>query len=325
MRCKDPGKNKGLPANLSRRACLGMGGGALLALRTARASASPEDFRARLEGPILSVPTVYTESFDLDLKGIRKIVDTGIRAGCHVVALTAGNSQYDRLTYDEIKRLTQALVRFVNGRGLTIAASGPWWTGQAVEYARFVTAAGADALQVFVPPYGDDDMLFQHFQQIARATKLGIVLHGQVSFPLLQKLMTLDSVVAYKEEYPPAYSVEVFARYGKRMNIFAGGQKSRFLMFQPYGMSPYYSTFSTFAPEIPKRFWSACEKKDFDAARQVVLDCDVPFFHAWSHPFWRATLEFFGIARRYVRPPDRTFDVQQVKELKALYASMRLA
>ena len=325
MSWNDPRKDTSLPNNLSRRACLEVAGGAFLALRTARASASPDDFRVRLEGPILSVPTVYTESFDLDLEGIRKIVETGVRAGCHVVALTAGNSQYDRLTYDEIKRLTRTLIRHVNGRALTIAATGPWWTGQAVDYARFATAAGADALQVFVPPYGDDDMLFHHFRQIAAATNLGIVLHGQVSFPLLAKLMTMDSVVAYKEEYPPAYSVEVFARYGKRMNIFAGGQKSRFLMFRPYGMKAYYSTFSTFAPEIPRRFWSACEKKDFDAARQVVLDCDVPFFHAWSHPFWRATLEFFGVAKRYVRPPDRTFDPQQVKELKSLYASMRLA
>ena len=109
------------------------------------------------------------------------------------------------------------------------------------------------------------------------------------------------------------------------LHIFAGGQKSRYLMFQPYGMQAYYSTFSTFAPEIPKRFWAACEKKDFAAARDVVTRYDVPFFHEWSHPFWRATMEYFGVAKRYVRPPDRSFTDQQVKDLKTFYTKLGLA
>src|SRR4051794_26946922 len=119
--------------------------------------------------------------------------------------MTAGNSQYDRLTYDEIKKLTQRLVQSAKGRGLTIAATGPWWTGQCVDYARFAAQAGADAVQVFLPTYGDEDMLFDHFRQIAAASKLSIVLHGQVPLPLLKRLMTIESIVAYKEEYPPAY------------------------------------------------------------------------------------------------------------------------
>ena len=104
-------------------------------------------------------------------------------AGSHVFALTAGNSQYDRLTYDEIKGLTATLVKAVNGRGMVIGATGPWWTGQAVDYAKFAESAGVDAVQVFLPAYGDEDMLFDHFRQIAAATKCAIVLHGQVPCP----------------------------------------------------------------------------------------------------------------------------------------------
>lgn len=305
----------------TRRQCLSIAG-ALVATRSAHGAVSPDTFRKQLRGPILSVPTVYNEDFSLDLDGFGRIVETGIRAGAQVFALTAGNSQYDRLTYDEIKQVTRRLVQSAAGRGLTIAATGPWWTGQCVDYARFAAAAGADAVQVFLPPYGDNDMLFDHFRQIAAASKLSIVLHGQVPLPLLKRLMTIESIVAYKEEYPPAYSVEVFSLYGNRMNIFAGGQKSRYLMFQPYGMQAYYSTFSTFAPEIVKRFWSACEAKDFNAAREVVLRYDVPFFEAWSHPFWRATMEHFGIAKRFVRPPDRGFTPQQVKDLAGFYRKL---
>ena len=47
----------------------------------ATARITPEDFRRRLRGPILSVPTVYNADFSLDFDGIRKIVDTGANAG----------------------------------------------------------------------------------------------------------------------------------------------------------------------------------------------------------------------------------------------------
>jgi hypothetical protein len=112
--------------------------------------------------------------------------------------------------------------------------------------------------------------------------------------------------------------------YGKRLNIFSGGQKSRFLMYQPYQMQAYYSTFSTFEPSVPRKFWKACESGDTAGAVQVVKRYDVPFFAKFSHSFWRATLEHFGTARRFVRPPDRAFTAAQTAELKVFYNSLGL-
>ncbi|MEP6536881.1 MAG: dihydrodipicolinate synthase family protein [Bryobacteraceae bacterium] len=272
---------------------------ALVAARPSQAAVTPVQFKEKLTGPICSVPTPYTERFAIDHAAIKRIVECGLKAGSHVFALTAGNSQYDRLTYEEIKALTSTLVQAVNGRGMVIGATGPWWTGQAVDYARFAESSGVDAVQVFLPAYGDEDMLFDHFREIAGAGKCAIVLHGQVPMPLLKRILTFDSIVAYKEEYPVIYSVDVFTQYGKRLNIFAGGQKSRYLMYQPYGMQAYYSTFSTFEPSVPKKFWQACERGDTPAAIDVVKRYDVPFFAKFSHPFWRATLETFGTASRF--------------------------
>src|SRR3954462_12719540 len=95
----------------NRRDLLALGAGALVAARSAHATPSPDEFRRRLTGPILSVPTVYTEDFRIDPDGLRKIVDTGVKAGSHVIALTAGNSQYDRLTFEEIKQLTRTVAQ----------------------------------------------------------------------------------------------------------------------------------------------------------------------------------------------------------------------
>ena len=314
--------------SLSRRKMLGLAAAGLLNIpgpRSARAAGSklsPEEFRKRLRGPILSIPTVYTKDFQLDMQGVRNQIERASKAGVKVFALTAGNNQYDRLTYQEIRRLTSVMIETVAGRGLTIAATGPWWTGQAVDYMRFAAAAGADCVQVLLPRHGPPERLLGHFQKIAAAADISIGLHGKVPLPALKQLVTIDQVVAYKEEYPQSYSMEVFHLYGKRLNIFAGGQKSRFLFYQPYGMQAYYSTFATFAPEIAMKFWRAAERGALDEARRVMFEYDIPFFQKWSHAFWRATLEHFGVAQRWLRPPEKSFTDKQMTEVGAFYRQL---
>lgn len=293
------------------------------------AAVTPEEFRRKLEGPICSVPTVYNEDRSLDLVSFRRIIDTGAKAGAVAFALTSGNSQYDRLSYDEIKQLTRTLVDAVAGRGLTIGATGPWWTGQAVDYARFAAEVGVDAVQVQLPAWGDAASIVEHYRGVAHAAKRAIVLHGQVPVPVLRKLVEIDEISAYKEEYPALYSREVFEEFGGRINIFAGGQKGNFLAFRPYGMKAYYSTFSTFAPPVTKRFWHAVKSGDMKDASEVVMKYDVPFFRGtplggWTQAYWRATLEVFGVAKRYMRQPEVTLADREVAGIREFQRKLGL-
>lgn len=299
-------------------------GGIPTPLRAEKSRTTPTGFKQLLTGPILSIPTVYTSERKLDGDGIRKMVELAWKAGVKVYSLTAGNSQYDRLTYEEIKELTRIAVEAAAGKGILIAATGAWWTGQAVDYARFAESIGADALQITLPAGAGDDQLLAHLQAIASSARLGLVLHGQPSLRLLERLLAIESLVALKEEYAVEYTVPVYQRFGDRLNIFAGGGKARFLMYQPYGMRAFYSTFATFAPQIGIRFWNAAQRGDVKTARDIIFRYDVPFFERWSHGFWRATLEHFGVAKRYLRPPDETFTNQQMVEVRAFYSGLGL-
>jgi dihydrodipicolinate synthase/N-acetylneuraminate lyase len=293
----------------------------LFAMSAAAVPITPSEFRTRLEGPICSAPTVYRKDFQLDSEGFRRILDKGVASGCKVFTLTAGNNQYDRLTYEEIRQLTRTLVEGVRGRGLTIAATGNWWTGQAADYARYSASLGAGAVQVMLPASGDPDLLYAHFARVAEVG-LPVVIHGQVPLPLLERLMKNDAVAAMKEEYPPLYSRDVFDRYGKRLNVFAGGQKGGFLMYQPYGMRAWYSTFSTFAPPVAVRFAEAARRGDTAAMVEVIRKYDIPFFRKWSHTFWRAVFEARRIAERWLRPPDRSASDTEVAEAGAFLRSL---
>ncbi|HZP83072.1 MAG TPA: dihydrodipicolinate synthase family protein [Chthonomonadaceae bacterium] len=321
---------------LSRRAFLtGLAGAGLAAtpLRTlgeartmeqaARPRFSPEAFKQRVLGPILTVPTPFTRDFAVDYNGVRNMVNLGLANGVGVYELTAGNSQYAMLSYDEIKQLTRVLVEVVGGRGVVIATTGPWWTGQAVDYARYAEQVGADALQVLLPG-GSEDGYVTHFRKLAEATRLPLVLQGDPRPALIERLIEIPAIVSMKEDGSDAYYVDIQKRFGKRLAIFCGGQKRRYLLAQPYGSPAFFSFFITFAPEVTVRFWQAVQKNDLEEARGIVAHYEKPVFDLClagprSFPaYWRAFLEVFGVAQRYVRPPEESCTEEDMQKVRAL-------
>ncbi len=321
-------------SQFSRRQFFKLGGVALAAQPLAAAlspaaspapdSVSPTDLKSRIRGPILSLPTMYTSDLKVDYASTERMADKAVKAGVRVFGLTAGNNQYDRLSYAEIKQLTKTMVDAVAGRGVTIAATGPWWTGSAVDYARYAESVGADAIQLLNPAYGDDEHRFQHYQQVAEATRLGIVVHGAVTLPFVKRLMAIDKIVAMKAEFTVTQTANFYEALKGRWNIFQGGQKSNFLAYVPYGMQAYYSTFASFSPETAMEFWQLYQTQSLRQAGDWVLKYDVPFFEKWSHPFWRATIEYFGLGSRYLRPPEETFTDAQMADVRKFYEGLGL-
>jgi dihydrodipicolinate synthase/N-acetylneuraminate lyase len=257
----------------------------ILAAPARKSPLTPQEFQTKIVGPVLSVPTCYRKDLSLDMQGMQRIVELGISSGCGIVTLTAGNNQYDLLSYEEIKNLTQEIIDAVDGRAVMIAATGKWETDQAVDYAKFASDRGADALQVTLPAMNDDRMI-QHFAAITSATPVGIVLHGDPPMPLLSRLLEMESVVAFKEEYTTIYSLQIYRAFGKQITLFAGGEKARLLTYYPYGMRAWYSTFMTFAPM--RTLWAriALDTPDQELDPQLKLIAVANQFRG-VHPFDR--------------------------------------
>jgi 5-dehydro-4-deoxyglucarate dehydratase len=287
---------------------------------------SSKEFHARLQGPIQSGHSPFTADFMVDYAGVRNMVARGLRYGIRVFAMTAGNGQYHSLEQNEIRAIAAAMVEAASDEAIVIAATGDWWTGLTVDYARYSEAIGADALQVMLPTRAESEpAIVQHFQAVASATKLPIVLHGHYSTPLLKKLLpAVPAIVAMKEDGELAYYIDRQIEFGDRLNIFAGGAESRFLVGQPYGAKAFYSTYSGFAPDISMRFWEAARRGDVKAAADITRRYDHPFISRFTHPFWHATLEYFGVAQRYMRPPQATYTDEQMVEVKAFFDAQGL-
>ena len=300
--------------------CASSGTKRRLSKRELKRPLDPQAFKEQLAGPILSLPTTFHEDLTVNHDAVYNMVNRAVRYGVPIVELTAGNSKYKLLSYGEVKGVTGAMVRATNGRGLTIAATGPWTTEQVIDYARYSEAEGADAVQILLPKdVEDEDALFEHFRAVATKTRLPIVLHGEYSLPLLRRLAEIDSIVAMKEDGRLTYYIDRSYEFGDRFEIFSGGAENRYLVGYPYGSRAFFSTYTGFAPDKPMMFWEAIQKDDLQRAVEITTTYDYPFIRRFTHPFWHATLEYFGVAKRYLRPPFETYTDEQMKEVKAFF------
>ena len=295
-----------------------------------RSPMPPRDLKKKIQGPIMSIPTPFTAEFAVDYQAVRNLVRQGLDHGIIVYELTAGDSKYAALSYEEIKELTRVLVEAVGDKGTVIAATGAWWTQRAVEYARYAESVGADGVQVLLPGSGSEDTYVAHYREIADATKLGIILHGNFPLPLVGRLTQIESVVGMKEDVSEKYYYDIQRKFGQRLAIFGGGQKWRFLIGHRYGSKGYLSTFSTFAPQIAVRFWKALQRGDLSAAHDIVLKYDQPLFDfclSGKRPFftyWHGIMECFGVTKRYLRPPAPSCDEEDMREVRAFVKTLAL-
>ncbi len=279
---------------------------------------TPAEFKEKLRGPIVSIPTPFTADLKIDEAGLRRMIAMDLQHDITIFELTAGDSQYTYLAYDEIKQLAHMVVDAAGTRGMSIIGTGAWWTDRAVDFARYVESIGGTAVQV-LKPAGDDDNVVEHYRKIANVVRLPIVLHGNFSMPLLEKLIGIESIVALKEDVTMEYYVNGEIRFGKRINCFSGGGLDWFMVGQPFGSIAYFDSYATFAPQITVRFREAAQRNDYPTEREIIEKYDHPFIENFSAPFWHATLEYFGVANRYLRPPQQTYTVAEMAKVKEFY------
>lgn len=280
---------------------------------------TPMDFKEKLRGPIVSIPTPFRADFHIDTVGLRNMLEMDLHNHITTFDLTAGDSQYAYLSYDEIKQVARLVTEVVGGRGITIVGTGGWWLERTIDFAKYAESIGATALQVLKPRGADGNDLVNYYRRIAQSTALPIVLHGNFPLPILARLADIKSVVALKEDVSLRYYINGIIHFGHRINCFSGGGLHWFLVGQPYGATAYFDSYATFAPEISLRFWHAVQKANYASEVQIIERYDHPFIENFSAPFWHATLQYFGVADRYLRPPQHSYTDAQMVQVKAFY------
>ena len=298
---------------------------------------TPDELKAALANPIVSLPTFYTRTGEQDLDSVRNTAEFSIEHGFRVLLLTAGDSNYDLQSEAQIRALARAVIEQARDRAAVLVGTAlPWWQDQIVDFARYVEDLGAAGVMVLRPPIsggnspGFEDPVFDLYQAVSKAVDCGLVLNGVFSMDLLKRLARIPNVVGLKEDAGDPWCHDALWAVGRDLAVFNGGQKWRFLYGVLWGMVGYMTSFGPLAPQVAHQFWEAVQQQDLFAAARIVDAYDNPYFeHSINHPKGfhptrQAAFEIFGRGPRWMRPPQPSLDEAEMDALREVFDRMGL-
>jgi len=152
--------------------------------------------------------TPFQPDFSLDEAAFRKLVQRQIRGGVDFLVPCGTTGENPTLTRREHLRVVQIALEESSGKIPVLAGAGGYNTHEVTELARELESLGADGLLSVTPYYNKptQDGLFQHYREIARSTRLPIVLYnvpGRCGTNLepstVKRLAELENIVGIKE------------------------------------------------------------------------------------------------------------------------------
>ena len=133
-----------------------------------------------IEGCLTAIVTPFRGE-RVDFESLARLVEWQIEQGIDGIGSVGTTGESATLDHDEHVAVIAATVRAAKGRVPVIAGAGGNATSEALALTKAAEDAGADALLHVTPYYSDrssQEGLYRHFQAIARATKLPVVLYN---------------------------------------------------------------------------------------------------------------------------------------------------
>jgi 4-hydroxy-tetrahydrodipicolinate synthase len=152
--------------------------------------------------------TPFQPDFSLDEAAFRKLVQRQIRAGVDFLVPCGTTGENPTLTRREHLRVVQIALEESSGKIPVLAGAGGYNTHEVIELAGELESLGADGLLSVTPYYNKptQEGLFQHYREIARSTRLPIVLYnvpGRCGTNLepstVKRLAEIENIVGIKE------------------------------------------------------------------------------------------------------------------------------
>lgn len=231
---------------------------------------------ATIEGCLTALVTPF-KSGRVDFETLAKLVEWQIENGVDGIVSVGTTGESATLDVEEHVAVIAATVKAARGRVPVIAGAGGNATSEALALTRASEDAGADALLHVTPYYNrpNQEGLFRHFEAIARATKLPIVLYNvpsRTACDLLTetvvRLADFDNVIGIKDATGNLVrGSELVAKVGERLAVLSGDDGTALPLYAVGGRG-VISVVSNVAPREMSDMWDAAKAGDWDRAKK---------------------------------------------------------
>ncbi len=233
--------------------------------------------RPVLEGAMTALVTPM-KGGAVDHEALTRLIEWQIASGIDAIVAVGTTGESATLDFDEHIGVIAHCVKVAAGRIPIIAGAGGNATAEALDLSRRAQDAGADALLHVTPYYNrpSQDGLFRHFEAIARATPLPVILYNvptRTGCDLLPdtvvRLTAIDNIVAIKEATGNlARATELIARLGARITVLSGDDGTAFPLYA-IGARGVISVVSNVAPAQMADMWDAAAAGNWARAREL--------------------------------------------------------
>jgi 4-hydroxy-tetrahydrodipicolinate synthase len=269
---------------------------------------------ATIEGCLTAIVTPF-KGGKVDFDGLAKLVDWQIEQGVDGIVAVGTTGESATLDVPEHVAVIAACVKAAKGRVPVVAGAGGNATSEALELTKASEDAGADALLHVTPYYNrpSQEGLFRHFEAIAKATKLPIILYNvptRTACDLLTetvvRLADFDNIIGIKDATGNLVrGSELVAKVGDKLTILSGDDGTAFPLYA-CGARGVISVVSNVAPRAMSDMWDAVKAGDWARAKQRHFELRVLnamlFFEPSPAPT-KAALSILGRCTLDVRLP----------------------
>jgi 4-hydroxy-tetrahydrodipicolinate synthase len=227
-----------------------------------------------------SIPALVTPFRDeaFDEEQFRGFVEWQIAQGSHGLVPVGTTGESATLSAAEQRRVIAACVDVAKGRVPVIAGCGSNSTAAVIAYMAAAQDAGADAALVVLPYYNrpSQDGIFQHYQAIARASSLPVIVYNvpgrtvtDILPETLARVAALPNVVGIKDASGDLSRVSAHRRLCGEGFVQLSGNDDMSLGFLAMGGVGTISVTANVAPRLFADFHTASLSGDHAAALAI--------------------------------------------------------
>ena len=216
---------------------------------------------------------------DIDEAALERLIKQQIKGGVDGIVPVGTTGESPTVDYEEHLEIIRLTVKFVGGRVKILAGTGANSTSEAVYLTQEAEKLGVDGSLQVAPYYNKptQEGLFQHFREIARNTRLPIVLYSipgrcgvEIGVDTVRRLArACRNIVGIKEAGGNCDRVsQLDAALGRRFEILSGDD-SLTLPFMAAGAQGVISVVSNIAPREVSQMVRAIAAGDAKKALQL--------------------------------------------------------
>jgi 4-hydroxy-tetrahydrodipicolinate synthase len=229
------------------------------------------------QGSMVAIVTPFKNG-TVDAEALGKLVEFHAAEGTDGIVPCGTTGESATLSHEEHEQVIKIVVEASAGRMKVLAGTGSNNTEEAVKLTRFAKQAGADGALLITPYYNKPtpEGLFRHFEAIARAVDIPLVLYnvpGRTSVNMLPETVArcaeIPSIVGIKEATASLTQVsKIIDLCGSDFDVLSGDDFTVLPLLAVGGVG-VISVTANIVPHDMQRMIHAFQMGDLEKARQL--------------------------------------------------------